>query len=60
MLNGRSGEMVVNGEHYNGVMPPQDLSDEDIAAVINFVSVELNKGKAVLTPTQVRDMRKSR
>ena len=60
VLNGRSGEMVVNGEHYNGVMPPQDLSDEDIAAVINYVSVELNKGKAVLTPTQVRDMRKSR
>lgn len=60
VLNGRSGEMVVNGEHYNGVMPPQDLSDDDIAAVINYVSVELNKGKAVLTPTQVRDMRKSR
>ncbi len=60
VLNGRSGEMVVNGEHYNGVMPPQDLSDDDIAAVINYVSVDLNKGKAVLTPTQVRDMRKSR
>ena len=60
VLNGRSGEMVVNGEHYNGVMPPQDLSDDDIAAVINYVSVDLNKGKAVLTPAQVRDMRKSR
>jgi nitrite reductase (NO-forming) len=60
VLNGRSGEMVVNGEHYNGVMPPQDLSDDDIAAVINYVSVELNKGKPVLTPAQVRDMRKAR
>ena len=60
VLNGRSGEMVVNGEHYNGVMPPQELSDDDIAAVINYVSVDLNKGKAVLTPAQVRDMRKGR
>ena len=60
VLNGRSGELVVNGEHYSGVMPPQDLSDDDIAAVINYVSVDLNQGKAVLTPAQVRDMRKSR
>lgn len=60
VLNGRSGEMVVNGKHYNGVMPPQDLSDEDVAAVINYVSVALNSGKPVLTPAQVRDMRKNR
>jgi nitrite reductase (NO-forming) len=60
VLNGRSGEIVVNGEHYNGVMPAQDLSDDDIAAVINYVSVDLNQGKPVVTPTQVRDMRKTR
>jgi nitrite reductase (NO-forming) len=58
VLHGRNGELVVNGEHYNGVMPPQDLNDEDIAAVINYVSVEMNKGKPVLTPAQVREMRK--
>nr|WP_235922569.1 c-type cytochrome [Rugamonas aquatica] len=60
VLNGRNGEIVVNGEHYNGMMPPQDLSDEDIAAVINYVGAELNKGAPGLTPAQVRDMRKSR
>ncbi|RFP17747.1 nitrite reductase, copper-containing [Duganella sp. BJB488] len=60
VLNGRNGEIVVNGEHYNGVMPPQDLSDDDIAAVINYVGVELNKGTPAVTPAQVRDMRKSR
>ncbi|MRX10138.1 nitrite reductase, copper-containing [Pseudoduganella sp. FT25W] len=60
VLNGRNGEIVVNGAHYNGVMPPQDLSDDDIAAVINYVSVDLNQGKPVVTPAQVRDMRKSR
>ncbi|WP_436143854.1 copper-containing nitrite reductase [Duganella sp. LjRoot269] len=60
VLNGRNGEIVVNGEHYNGVMPPQDLSDDDIAAVINYVGVEMNKVTPAVTPAQVRDMRKSR
>ncbi|HLD67542.1 MAG TPA: copper-containing nitrite reductase [Pseudomonas sp.] len=57
VLNGRSGELVVNGEHYNGVMPPQDLSDEDVAAVINYINVAMNDGKPVLTAAQVKDMR---
>lgn len=58
VLHGRSGEIVVNGVHYNSVMPPQDLNDEDVAAVINYINVEMNKGKPVLTPNQVKDMRK--
>src|SRR5574343_97264 len=58
VLNGRSGTMVVNGQKYNGVMPAQDLNDEDISAVINYINVELNEGQPVLTPEQVRDMRK--
>ncbi len=60
VLNGRSGTLVVNGAKYNGVMPAQDLNDEDISAVINYISVEMNDGQAVLTPEQVRDMRKKR
>lgn len=36
--NGRSGEIVVNGETYNGVMPAQStLSDDDIAAVVVYI-----------------------
>lgn len=58
VINGRSGEIVVNGNHYNGVMPPQDLNDEDVASVINYVSVGMNKGKPALTPAQVKDMRR--
>ncbi len=58
VLRGRSGEIVVNGEHYNSVMPPQDLNDEEIAAVINYVNVNHNGGKPVLTADQVKAMRK--
>ncbi len=60
VLHGRSGELVVNGQHYNSVMPAQDLSDEDVAAVINYVNVDMNKGKPVLTPEQVKEMRKTK
>ncbi len=60
VLNGRSGEIVVNGQHYNGVMPPQELSDDDIAAVINYVSTDMNGGKPVLDGAQVREMRAAR
>jgi nitrite reductase (NO-forming) len=58
VLNGRSGEIVVNGEHYNSVMPPQDLDDEDVAAVINYINTDMNGGKPVLTAEQVKQMRK--
>lgn len=57
VLHGRSGELVVNGQHYNGVMPAQDLNDDDVAAVINYINVAMNKGKPVLTPEQVKAMR---
>ncbi len=36
--NGRTGEIVVNGETYDGIMPAQStLSDDDIAAVIVYI-----------------------
>ena len=57
VLHGRSGELVVNGQHYNGVMPPQDLNDEDVAAVINYINVAMNDGKPVLNAEQVKAMR---
>ena len=60
VLHGRSGEMVVNGEHYNSVMPPQDLTDAQVADVINYVNIAMNGGKAVLTPEQVAPMRKTK
>ena len=38
VLYGQQGQIVVNGETYNGVMPGfGHLSDEDIATVISYV-----------------------
>lgn len=37
-LNGLQGEIEVNGEKYNGAMPPHSfLSDEDLASVLTYI-----------------------
>jgi mono/diheme cytochrome c family protein len=44
-LSGLSGTLRVDGQVYNGVMPPQGaMSDADLAAVLTYVSGELNAG----------------
>jgi len=58
VTHGLTGEVKVNGQSYNNIMPPQTtLSDEEIAAALNYVSTEFNKGKAVVTPDVVRKAR---
>ncbi len=34
---GQKGEIVVNGETYNGVMAPMGLEDDEIADVMNYI-----------------------
>ena len=58
VLHGLEGEVIVNGENYNMMMPAQNhLSDQEIADVLNFVQNSWgNKAKAV-TPAQVKEIR---
>lgn len=45
LLHGLSGRIVVQGQAYQGVMPPQAaLDDASIAAVLNHVLVTLDAG----------------
>jgi len=37
IINGSSGEMIVNGTTYNTIMPPQELTDEEVRDVMNYV-----------------------
>ena len=37
VLEGSSGEIVVNGETYNGTMTPQNLEDQQVVDVLNYV-----------------------
>ena len=58
VLQGRSGEIVVNGKKYNGIMTPLNyLTDEQIANVLTYVRNSFgNRGDAV-TVDEVRPIR---
>jgi mono/diheme cytochrome c family protein len=48
LLFGLEGEINVNGNNFAGVMPPWNaLSDDDIAAVLNYVSNAWDNGKSL-------------
>lgn len=50
VLNGLSGPITVNGQKYEGVMPPLSLSDEQVAHVLTYVRNSWgNSGEAVAT-----------
>ncbi|MDH5371416.1 MAG: cytochrome c [Acidimicrobiia bacterium] len=51
--NGRSGDIVVNGVTYSSSMPAQNLSDEEIAAVIDYIQNDL--GRLPVSPGEVTD-----
>jgi nitrite reductase (NO-forming) len=37
VIVGSTGEIIVNGETYNSTMTPQNLSDQEIVDVLNYV-----------------------
>ena len=37
IINGLSGKINVNGQEFDGVMPAQNLSDEDVANVLTYI-----------------------
>lgn len=57
VVNGRSGEITVNGEKYNSVMPAQQLNDEEIANVLTYVYSSWGNSKKVVTPADVKKIR---
>ncbi|MBK6263990.1 nitrite reductase, copper-containing [Marivirga sp. S37H4] len=57
LLNGLNGEITVNGDTYNSVMPAQRLSDEDNAAVLTYIYNNWGNNGTVVTPEQVKKQR---
>lgn len=58
VLKGKSGEITVNGKKYNGVMPAQTLSDEEVANVLSFVYNSWGNSSKEVTPAMVAARRK--
>ena len=58
VLDGLSGELVLDGVTYNGVMPPmQHLSDQEIAQAVNYVMTAWGNDGEQISVEQVGDKR---
>ena len=57
VVHGLSGEITVNGETYNGVMPRQNLNNEEVANVITFVLNNFGNDGGEVTPDDVEQIR---
>ncbi len=53
VLKGLQGAITVNGVTYDGLMPGQALSDEEVANVLTFVYNSWENNGTVLTPNDV-------
>jgi len=59
LLNGMSGEIVVNGEKYNQVMIPHNfLTDEQIADVLTYIRNSFGNQASQVTTSEVKKIRR--
>ncbi len=57
VLKGSSGEITVNNQKFNGAMPPQNLTDEQVADVLNYVFHSWGNNGEVVTADEVKTQR---
>jgi nitrite reductase (NO-forming) len=60
VIQGRSGEVTVNGKKYNGIMIPfPQLSDEQIADVLTYVRNSWGNSSDPIKTSEVGELRKA-
>ena len=57
VLHGKKGPVTVNGKSFNNIMPPQNLSDDEIAAVLTYVYYSFGNSKKIVKPEEVTKVR---
>ena len=57
VLHGKQGPITVNGQTYNQIMTPQNLTDDQIASVLTFVMNSWGNSAEAVTPAQVKTVR---
>lgn len=57
VVNGLSGVVTVNGKTYNGVMPKQTLTDDQVANIVTFVLNNFGNKGGEVTPQMVKGIR---
>ena len=56
LIKGLSGPIEVNGQKYNGVMPPVMLNDEQVAQVLTYVRNSWGNSGDIVTVDEVRQV----
>jgi mono/diheme cytochrome c family protein len=60
VLHGLEGSIDVNGEIYDGVMPPHNfLSDEELAEILTFIRQNFGNEASAVSPEEVNEVRNS-
>jgi nitrite reductase (NO-forming) len=54
LIKGLSGPITVNGQTYNGVMPPSMLNDEQVASVLTYVRNAFGNSGDIVTVDEVK------
>jgi len=57
VLQGKTGEITVNGKQYNSIMTAQTLTDEEVANVLTYVYSAWGNNKTEVTPSRVLKVR---
>ncbi|MGA7839085.1 MAG: copper-containing nitrite reductase [Ignavibacteriaceae bacterium] len=57
VLHGKKGTLTVNGKTFNNIMPPQNLSDGEVAAVLTYVYNSFGNSKKVIKTSEVTKVR---
>ena len=57
ILEGKTGEITVNGEKYNSVMTRQAISDEEVADVLTYIYNSWDNNKTNVTTSQVQQVK---
>jgi len=59
VLQGKTGEITVNGDKYNSVMTAQTLTDEEVANVMTYIYNSWDNNKTEVTPNMVSKVKSS-
>ncbi len=57
VLHGKRGTVKVNGKTFNNVMPAQNLSDQEISAVLTYVFHSFGNSKKIVKTEEVTKLR---
>lgn len=60
VVHGLTGEIKVNGKTYNGIMPPQNLNNKQVAAVLTYVYSQWGNSGQKVTEEEVAKVRAKR